>query len=92
MSRLVLAVGVLCLFSAVFAIQTESSEEVIETQVNKQWCSTTTYCNDGYRCCSKYTCCPLATLCCGGGQYCCSRANKLFELSTASQVSSAEQH
>nr|BAN20088.1 cysteine rich secreted protein [Riptortus pedestris] len=91
MSRLVLAIGVLCLFTAVFAIETASNEEELESQVNKQWCSTTTYCNDGYKCCTVYTCCPVSTLCCGGGQYCCARANSLFEMAISSAVKAKEQ-
>lgn len=39
-----------------------------------QWCSNSTYCQDGQHCCSTTTCCANNRYCCGGGRYCCANS------------------
>nr|BAN20205.1 cysteine rich secreted protein [Riptortus pedestris] len=73
MSRFLIITAVLCFVGLATAIVQENGQ-------SNAWCSSTTFCNTGYRCCSATTCCPNYTLCCPGGRTCCRRSNDLFGL------------
>nr|BAN21416.1 cysteine rich secreted protein [Riptortus pedestris] len=67
MTRLLVPVALLltiicCVFSA-------------EWQVNREDCSPTSYCADGFKCCSTTKCCPINLTCCGNGTDCCGNSN-----------------